>query len=147
MNRCIGVGGKLPWHLPEDLVHFKTLTLGKVVVMGRKTWESIPERFRPLPGRANVVITRQTGYDVPPGVAVYASVEDAVAALAEMEVMVIGGAKIYAQTIPYASAIFLTHVDREIAGDVFFPDMSPAEWEAIEREDHDGFAFVTYHRK
>lgn len=146
-NHCIGTNGKLPWHIPGELARFKALTMGKTVLMGRKTWESLPEKFRPLPGRTNVVVTRQPGYDVPPGVIVHASVDAALGALAHVKIMVIGGAEIYAQTIGRADTLHLTHVHREVAGDAFFPAIDPAVWRESAREDHDGFSFVTYHRK
>lgn len=145
-NGCIGIDGKLPWHIPEDVARFKALTMGKTVLMGRKTWESLPNRFRPLPGRTNVVISRSTGYDVPPGVTVFASIDDALVALVDQDVYVIGGAKIYAQTIGRADRLILTRVDRIVAGDTFFPEISPQQWSEATRESHEGFAFVTYER-
>lgn len=145
-NRCIGADGKLPWHIPEDFTRFKTLTIGKTVLMGRKTWESLPDRFRPLPGRTNVVISRSTGYDVPPGVSVFSSVDDALIALADQDVYVIGGAQIYEQTIGRSDRLILTRVDRIVAGDTFFPEINPQQWSEVLREPHEGFAFVTYER-
>lgn len=145
-NGCIGIQGRLPWHLPEDLARFKALTLGKAVLMGRKTWESIPDRFRPLPQRTNVVISRSTGYDAPPGVSVFSSVDDALIALADQDVYVIGGAQIYAQTIDRSDRLILTRVDRIVTGDTFFPEISPQQWSEVLREPHEGFAFVTYER-
>lgn len=146
-NGCIGANGKLPWCLPEDFARFKALTIGKVVLMGRKTWESLPDRFRPLPGRVNVVITRQPAYAVPEEVATFPSIADALTALDGREVMVIGGAEIYAQAIHRADALHLTHVHRDVPGDAFFPSIDPAVWHTAEREDHDGFSFVTYTRR
>lgn len=145
-NNCIGNDGTLPWHLPEDLKHFKQLTVGKTVLMGRKTWESIPERFRPLPDRKNAVVTRQADYAVPEGVLRFSSLEDAFAALASDDVVVIGGADIYAQSMDKADRLFITHVDRSVDGDAFFPVIDPNAWRETEREDHDGFSFVTYTR-
>ncbi len=142
-NDCIGKDGKLPWHLPEDMAHFKQLTMGKIVLMGRKTWESIPEKFRPLPGRKNVVVTRQTNYAFPHDVAHYGSVEDALAAH-QGDIVVIGGAELYRQTIDKADTLFITHVDQEVDGDAFFPTIDSKIWRELEREAHDGFAFVTY---
>src|SRR3990167_8903662 len=104
-NNVIGTEGRLPWHIPEDMKHFKTLTMGKVVLMGRKTWESIPEKFRPLPGRTNVIITRQPDYPVPTGVQTFQSTDDAL----KNDVMVIGGAEIYRQTIDRADRLEITY--------------------------------------
>jgi dihydrofolate reductase len=145
-NGAIGKDGKLPWHLPEDLKRFRDLTTGKVVVMGRKTWESLPEKFRPLPKRTNVVITRQAGYVVPEGVRVFSGVPEAVAAFADQAVMVIGGSQIYAETMPVADALEITQVDQTVEGDAFFPAIDPALWKEDARETHAGFDFVTYTR-
>lgn len=145
-NNCIGSNGKLPWHIPEDFEHFKRHTMGKMVLMGRKTWESLPPKFRPLPNRTNVVITRQKGYDVPPGVEVYPTIDDAVAAHAADHVYVIGGAQLYEQTIGRADHLIITHIDRTVDGDAFFPEVDPAVWNETAREAHDGFAFVMYER-
>lgn len=143
-NNCIGKNNTLPWHIPEDLKHFKEVTRGKTVLMGRKTWESLPERFRPLPDRLNIVITRQSPYTVPAGVEVYASPEEAVAARPLEEIMVIGGAEMYRQTIDQADTLYITHVKQSVEGDAFFPVIDPAVWKEAECEDHDGFSFVTY---
>ncbi len=145
-NNCIGKKGALPWYLPEDLKHFKKLTAGKVVLMGRKTWDSLPEKFKPLPNRVNVVITRQTDLVVPTGVEVYHTIDEALAAHQNDAVMVIGGAEIYRQTIDRADTLFITAVHQKIDGDVFFPVIDPAVWQETEREEHEGFAFVTYQR-
>jgi dihydrofolate reductase len=146
-NGCIGTNGQLPWHLPEDMARFKALTTGGVILMGRKTWESLPERFRPLPNRTNLVITRQESYAVPDGVEVYASMDDAMATHADDSVIVMGGAQIYAQAMDHADRMYITHVDRDVDGDAFFPEIHAETWEAVEREDRDGFAFVTYERR
>ncbi len=146
-NNCIGRGGTLPWHIPEDLAHFKALTRGTTVLMGRKTWESIPEKFRPLPGRKNVVISRQPDYPVPDGVALFTSPDAALAAHQNELVMVIGGAELYRQTINQADTLYLTHVDREVDGDAFFPPIDATIWERTVEEPHTGFTFVTYTRR
>lgn len=145
-NNCIGKDGRLPWHLPEDMKHFKDLTMGKVVLMGRKTWESIPEKFRPLPGRTNVVVTRQPNYPVPTGVEVFGSIETALAVHAQDEIVVMGGAEIYRETIDRADALHLTEVDQTVEGDAFFPTIDPSAWTETAREPHEGFSFVTYRR-
>lgn len=146
-NNCIGLNGQLPWHIPEDLKHFREVTSGKTVLMGRKTWESLPEKFRPLPNRINIVITRQTDYSVPAGVEVYATIDEAVAAHPNEEIMVIGGAEIYKQTIDKAEKLYVTHVNQAVDGDAFFPTIDLTVWQENEREDRDGFSFVTYTRK
>lgn len=117
----IGVGGKLPWHLPEDLARFKALTTGATVVMGRATWESLPAAVRPLPGRRNVVLSRSPGFAAP-GAFVVPSPEDALAA-AEGAVWVIGGAQVYAALLPYAGRAVVTEVDVEVAGDTWAPSL------------------------
>ena len=109
-NGVIGRDGQLPWHLPADLAHFKQTTLGQAVVMGRKTWDSLPERFRPLPGRTNIVITRQTGWHAP-GALVAHSLEQAMSLCpAPGPLWVIGGAEIYAQALPLASTVVVGEI-------------------------------------
>lgn len=129
-NRVIGAGNALPWHLPEDLRHFKALTLGKPVVMGRKTHDSIG---RPLPGRPNLVVSRRSGY-APAGVTVYPDLQSALARavdhardLCTDAVMVIGGAEIYCQALPLARRIYLTEVDAAPQGDAWFPPLG-SDW-------------------
>jgi dihydrofolate reductase len=145
-NRCIGKGGALPWHLLEDLKHFKELTTGHVVVMGRKTWESIPKKFQPLPERTNVVLTRQHDYVLPQTVERYGTLHDALTAHAQERVFIMGGAEIYAQALPLADKLELTLIDRAVDGDVFFPPIEDAMWHESARTDHPGFSFVTYER-
>ena len=145
-NGCIGRGGELPWRIPEDLRRYKEVTMGKVVIMGRKTWESIPERHRPLPGRTNVVVTRQTNYRLPGGVERVGSLAEALAAHRAEDVVINGGAAIYRDAMVHADELDITHVDREVDGDTFFPAIDPAVWKESRRDDHDGFSFVTYER-
>jgi dihydrofolate reductase len=140
-NGVIGVDGQLPWRLPPDLAHFKRTTLGHVVVMGRKTFESIG---RPLPGRTNVVVTRQRDWSAD-GVLVAASLEEALSLAAghEGDVMVIGGGEVYAQALPLADAVSLTEVHLSPRGDARFPSLDPADWREVSREahEHEGVAF------
>ncbi len=143
-NNCIGHHNTIPWQIPEDMQHFKKITNGKIVLMGRKTWESLPPKFRPLPNRKNIVITRQIPYKVPVGVEVYVSIDDALAAYQDNDIMVIGGAEIYRQTIDKADTLFITQVDMDVDGDAFFPDIDKNIWKETEREDHNEFSFVTY---
>jgi len=146
-NNCIGKDGALPWHMPEDLKHFKKLTTGKIVLMGRKTWESLPEKFRPLPNRLNIVITRQIDYDVPIGVEVYFDVEQAFVSHREEDIFVIGGGQMYNLAINLAKSLEITHVAKKVEGDVFFPSIDPNIWAESKREDHENFSFVRYVKK
>jgi len=128
----IGRGNQLPWHLPADLRHFRRLTTGKPVIMGRRTHESIG---RPLPERTNIVVTRNAAYQAP-GCVVVHSLEDALQAAAHHgEAMVIGGAELYRQALPRADSIYLTLVRHEFEGDTLFPDLDAAEWREVERTD------------
>jgi dihydrofolate reductase len=143
----IGRSGGIPWHIPEDVAHFKALTTGHSVVMGRKTWESLPERFRPLPDRRNVVVTRNSAWSAS-GAERAESVEAALEALRDVErVFVIGGAEIYAAALPFADELVLTEVDLDVDGDTFFPEWDRNAFVEISREERaaeDGtrFAFV-----
>ncbi|MGB5102121.1 MAG: dihydrofolate reductase [Steroidobacteraceae bacterium] len=128
----IGRDGRLPWHLPEDLRRFKRITMGKPIVMGRRTWGSIG---RPLPGRHNIVVSRQPGLAAP-GATVAGSLEAALLAAGDVpEVCVIGGAEIYRLALPLAREIHLTRVHASVDADTYFPALDPAEWEEIGRED------------
>jgi dihydrofolate reductase len=119
----IGNGDSIPWHLPEDLAFFRDLTMGHAVVMGRKTWDSIPTRFRPLPGRRNVVVTRDPAWQGD-GAEPAASLADALLLLAGAErVFVIGGAEIYAQALDASDRVYLTKVHAEVDADTFFPEL------------------------
>ena len=147
-NGVIGDANRLPWHLPEDLKRFKELTWGHPVIMGRKTWESLPERFRPLPGRQNVVLTRQAGYRAD-GATVVASLTDAITATGEGEAFIIGGAEIYALALPLAQRLQLTELGVAFNGDARFPDFDRSVWretvrDARRTEAGSDFAFVTY---
>ncbi len=152
-NGVIGKDGALPWRLPEDLRHFRELTMGHPVLMGRKTWDSLPSRVRPLPGRRNVVLTRQAGWQAE-GAEVVSSLDDALARLAgEGRVFVIGGAELYAAAMPLADALALTEIDREFDGDVYFPPLPPGRFERMSREPQVSadpaappFAFASYRR-
>ncbi len=137
-NRTIGRNNALPWHLSEDLKYFKRVTMGKPIIMGRKTWESIG---RPLPGRSNIVISRDPNYSAE-GIKVVGTLEEAIS-LAESialidgaeEVVVIGGAQIYALTLPIADRLYMTQVHAEVAGDAFFPQFDLSQWHEVGRED------------
>ena len=149
-NGVIGHNNAMPWHVPEDLAHFKRLTQGHPVIMGRKTWDSLPPRFRPLPGRSNVVISRQTDWQA----AGAQSADSLAAALAlcsqAEEVWVIGGAQIFAQAEPLAARIEVTEIMQDFDGDIFAPPLGP-QWKAQSREEHESasglkFAFVRYQK-
>ena len=130
-NNVIGAAGDLPWRLSDDLRRFKALTMGKPIVMGRKTWDSIG---RPLPGRQNIVVTRQAEFAAA-GCDVVASKEEAVTATADAEeVMVIGGSQVYALFLPDAERLYLTRVHTEVEGDAFFPEISDLEWRLVSNE-------------
>ena len=135
-NGVIGDRGRLPWHLPEDLARFRALTTGSTVVMGRATWESLPERFRPLPGRRNVVLTRRPGWSAP-GAAVAASVEEALR-LADGDVWVIGGASVYRAAMPHADRIEVTELEQAFDGDVHAPTVDDG-WRLARRDPADGW--------
>ncbi len=151
-NRAIGKNGQLLWHLPEDMRHFRETTRGKPVIMGRKTWESLPDSFRPLPGRHNIVISRNPAY-VAPGATLVSSLNDAMREAGEaLEVFVIGGAELYRQALPIADRLYLTEIAEDFDGDVFFPDVRPEVWEEISRTARQGtsgpaFSFVAYRRR
>ncbi len=124
-NRVIGHGGRMPWHLPADLAHFKRLTMGHVMIMGRKTFEAIG---RPLPGRTTVVLSRSAP-ELPEGVQQAHGWDEALAGLAGQTVMVVGGGEIYAQALPRAHAMELTLIDAEFEGDAFFPRWTRKHWQ------------------
>jgi dihydrofolate reductase len=133
-NNVIGRDNQLPWHLPEDLQYFKSVTMGKPILMGRKTFESIG---RPLPGRVNIVITRDPDWTAE-GVEIVNTIDDAMAAGAAVckaansdEIMIIGGAQIYRDCLPLADVLYLTKVEAEIEGDAFFPDIDLDQWQEV----------------
>jgi len=124
-NRVIGAKGAIPWHLPDELKRFRNITMGHHIIMGRKTWESIG---RPLPGRASVIVTRQSGYRAPGAVVVH-SLDEAIAACpGDAEIFVIGGAELYAEALPRASRIYLTEVDADVEGDTWMPEFNAGAW-------------------
>ncbi|MCP9758095.1 dihydrofolate reductase [Aquitalea sp. S1-19] len=148
-DRVIGVDNRLPWHLPEDLKHFKAVTLGKPIIMGRKTWDSIG---RPLPGRRNIVVTRQIGWQAE-GAEVVHSLPEALSSVASVaEACVIGGGELFAQALPLAAKMELTLIDLDVAGDAHFPAWAENEWQQTAEEGHsreDGlhWSYQTWLRK
>lgn len=149
-NGVIGKDGGLPWHLPEDLAHFKRVTMGCPVIMGRKTWDSLPGRFRPLPGRMNIVVTRQSGWRAE-GALRAASIDEAIALCApHPQAWVIGGAQLYGEALPLADIAEVTELDADFEGDTHAPALGLG-WREVAREPHRSaqglpFAFVTYSR-
>ena len=147
----IGKDGVMPWHLPEDLAHFKRVTLNHPVIMGRKTWDSIPPRFRPLPGRRNIVVTRQTNLNQA-GLEPAPNLREALQFCENSpQVWIIGGAQIYAQALPLADELVVTEIDADIPGDAFAPAIG-ADWQEVAREPFNSStglrgAFVTWRRK
>ena len=149
-NGVIGQNNALPWRLPEDLKRFKAVTMGKPVVMGRKTWDSIG---RPLPGRRNLVISRQSSLQLQ-GAEVFDSLRSALEAVRDQfEVMVIGGAEIYRQALPLAQSVYMTRVHAEVVGDAHFPLLAGTQWRQADREDHPAderhayaYSFITLER-
>lgn len=138
-NRVIGLDNQMPWHLPADLKHFKALTLGKPIIMGRKTWDSLG---RPLPGRLNLVVSRQSGLQLE-GAEVFASLEEAVARADAWareqgvdELMLIGGAQLYAQGLEQAQRMYLTRINLSPEGDAWFPEFDAAAWQLASSEAH-----------
>jgi len=150
-NRVIGRDNQLPWRLPADLRHFKALTIGKPIIMGRKTWESLPGL---LPDRPHIVITSDTSYQAQ-GCLVTHSIEEALAAAGQVpEVMIVGGGAFYEQMLPQADRIYLTLVHANIEGDAYFPNYDMDAWQEIEREEHApddknayAYSFITLERK
>jgi dihydrofolate reductase len=147
-NGIIGASGRLPWHIPEELKHFKRLTLGHPVIMGRRTWESLKG---PLPQRENIVVSRTPGYEAP-GAAVAASLEAALALCAgEPVAFVIGGTQLFKESLPLAAGLVLTEIQRDYEGDTWFPAWDRSQWRESQREAHtaaDGtrFDFVRYEK-
>jgi len=150
-NRLIGNNNALPWHLPADFAHFKKITMGKPILMGRKTYDSIG---RPLPGRLNIVLTRSENLQIE-GVEVVTSFQDAKKLLSEsQELMVIGGSGIYQLLLNEVDRIYLTIVDETFEGDAWFPELDMQQWQQVEKveypadeKNHNAMQFVTLHRK
>ncbi len=155
-NRVIGKDNDIPWHLPDDFKFFKNTTKGHHVIMGRKNWESLPHSFQPLPGRPNVVITRQENYQ-PEGAQVVPSLDDALEIARsnnEPEAFIIGGGEIYRMGLEIADRIYLTEINGEFDGQVTFPDFDKSIWKEESREHHPkddrhkySFDFVVYSKK
>ena len=152
-NNVIGKNNQLPWHLPTDMKFFKDKTMGHCVIMGRKNYDSIPDRFRPLSGRTNIVVTRQKEFKAKDVIIVH-SIDEAIQAAKERneaECFIIGGGEIFRQALSYCDRIYLTRIHHHFEGDVFFPELKAGEWREVSREDHQedeknkyNFSFLTY---
>lgn len=149
-GRVIGHDNRMPWHLPADLRHFKEVTMGKPILMGRKTFESIG---RALPGRLNVVVSRNDAFQAPGCLRAHNICEAFAHVIASDEIMIIGGASFYRQLLPYADRLYLTYIDADLAGDAFFPQIDLADWVEERREPHPAdernpyrYTFVHYRR-
>ena len=149
-NRAIGIKNQLPWKLPSDLKHFKEITTGKPIIMGRKTYESIG---RPLPDRKNIVLTRLKHFEIP-GCVIAHSLEEAFAKAEDAEeVFVIGGATLYNEALPFANKMYVTQVHADVEGDAYFPAWDKSQWQEVSREDYDAdekneypYSFLIYSR-
>lgn len=154
-NNVIGRNNALPWHLPADMKFFKEKTMGHCVVMGRKNFESVPDKFRPLSGRTNIVVTHQANYPSE-GIRVVHSIGDAIRLAkekGETECFIIGGGEIFKQAMHRCDKIYLTRIHRDIEGDVFFPEINKDEWKEISRQDFKAdeknsydFSFIVFDR-
>ena len=150
----IGNEGRIPWRIPEDMKHFRELTAGHPVIMGRKTYESIPEGFRPLPGRTNIVLSKKSGL-ILPGAYRVGSLEEAVDLVNEApeenidftKSYVIGGSSVYESALPVADFMDITHVKGTFKGDIYFPHVSWKEWGEVSREEFKDYSFSSYVRK
>ena len=151
-NRVIGKDNQLLWHLPEDMRHFREVTLGRPVIMGRKTWESLPEAFCPLPGRNNIVVSRNAAYQAE-GATVASSLEEAIAQAGNVEqINIIGGADIFRLALPMADVLDMTEIDASFDADTFFPEFLPEDWQETSRKTQQSesgptFSFVEYRRR
>ena len=143
----IGHGGKIPWHISEDLKRFKRLTMGHPILMGRKTYESLG---KPLPGRINIVLTRNPEFQAPDGVHVFTGFDAAISFCRQQQaqaVFIIGGAEIYRQSMDRADTLLLTHVHRQIRGDTKFPEFDRSCWREVSRQEGEDHSFVEYARR
>lgn len=147
-NRVIGKDGDIPWHYPEDLKHFKKKTMDHPVIMGSSTYRSLPEDFKPLPGRKNIVLTR-SGVEVKESVNVANSLDEAwqIAEENDEKAFIIGGETIYEQTLDEADKLVITRIHEEFNGDTFFPEWNKEDWKEIEREDRANLSFIEYIRE
>ena len=154
-NQVIGKNNDLPWHLPDDMKFFMETTKGHYVILGRKNYDSLPPKYKPLPNRTNIIVTRQHNFEAP-GCLVVNDIQEALNVAqdnGEQEAMVIGGAEIYRLALPFADRLYLTEIDASVDGDVHFPEWNRAEWSEVSRVRHEKdqrhafpFDFVLYER-
>lgn len=131
-GRVIGRDGDIPWHLPEDLAHFRRTTRGQAVIMGRTSWDALPDSYRPLPGRRNIVLSRRPDF-VASGAEVVSSLDEALARVGEADAWICGGAQVYAESMPLADVLVVTDIDLQVDGDALAPEIGP-EWAEVSRE-------------
>ncbi len=146
-NGVIGKDNRLIWHLSDDLKRFKALTMGHPIIMGRKTFESLP---KVLPGRTHYVLTGNRNYKVPEGVLLFHDVKELLSALPEGENFLIGGARMYEELLPYVDTLYITEIEKSYEGDAYFPELDPSAWDLSEKVEGEGpipHAFCTYKRK
>jgi len=145
-NNVIGNKGKIPWKIPEDIKRFKRLTLGHPVIMGRRTYESIPEKYRPLSERTNIILSKTMGFEDNTGIIVCRDMAEAIreARHRDKKCYIAGGQQVYEQTIDLASRLEITEVHEEFNGDAFFPSIDRNRWKITFRENHEDYSFVTY---
>ncbi len=147
-NNAIGKGGTIPWHIPEDFSRFKKMTMGHPCIMGRKTFESLPDNARPLPGRLNIVLTSDRQYEASGAIVVHSWEEALERADDSEKVFICGGAEVYRLAMDDADTIELTRVHRTIEdADTFFPDIDLSVWKLVSEEKHEEYSFLTYKRK
>ncbi len=146
-NNVIGNNNSLPWYIPEDLKHFRQITVGHTVLMGRKTYESIIKQLgKPLPDRTNVVVTRQSNFIVSPEVLLYSNLDEALSRLGKSDIYIIGGAEIFRQVAPQAEKMYVTHIHQDYPGDIFFPAINWQQWRLTDQETHKEFTFAIYEK-
>lgn len=145
-NGVIGKDGEIPWHIPEDLEHFKEKTTGNTVVMGRKTFQSLPDSFKPLPDRENIVLTRSDFEPKYESVKIANSLEEAWEKAENEKVFIIGGAGVYKQVMQEADRMILTEILEEYKGDTYFPEFDEETWREVKRDERDNFDFVDYRK-
>ena len=147
-NNTIGDQNTMPWYYPADFKHFRRTTRGCPFIVGRKTFESF--QIRPLPGRLNIVLTRNPHYQVPEGVLVFADLTEALThcrGLGTEKLFILGGAEIYRQVLPLTDEMVITHIPEEVDGDTSFPAWDAADWQIVDKREEDGLTFITYARK
>ena len=142
-NNVIGNKGRIPWHIPNDLKRFKELTTNNIVIMGRKTFESLPEKYRPLPNRINIILSKDKSYK-PKCCMVFDNIKKALKKAGnDKEIFIIGGGEIYKEGLKYANKVYITEVDGDFDGDTYFPKLNKF-WKLIDEDKKEGFSFLTY---